>query len=92
MKEDISLAKIKLLDRIKRLGIKVNSSIIINLGDEKIEVLKGKKKLKLECELDLKLLRRILDRKSHWNNAEVGGHVAFKKEYRIKLTWMLIHV
>ena len=68
MKEDISLAKINLLDRIKRLGIKVNSSIIINLGDEKIEVLKGKK-LKLECELDLKLLRRILDRKSHWNNA-----------------------
>ena len=43
LKEDISLAKIKLLDRIKRLGIKVNSSIIINLGDEKIEVLKGKK-------------------------------------------------
>ena len=57
----------------------MNSSIFINLGKEKIEVLKGKRNLKLECELDLKLLRRILDRKSHWNNAEVGAHVAFKR-------------
>ena len=79
LKEDIDLAKRRLVDRIRKLGIKVNSSIFINLGKEKIEVLKGKKNLKLECELDLKLLRRILNRKSHWNNAEVGAHVAFKR-------------
>jgi len=79
LKEDINIAKERLVDRIKKLGIKVNSSIFINLGKEKIEVLKGKRNLKLECELDLKLLRRILDRKSHWNNAEVGAHVAFKR-------------
>ena len=35
--------------------------------------------IKLLNELDLKLLRRILDRKAHWNNAEVGSHINFKR-------------
>ena len=90
MKEDISLAKIKLLDRIKRLGIKVNSSIIINLGDEKIEVLKVKK-LKLECELDLKLLRRILIENLIGIMQKLVD-MSLSKEFRIKLIWTPIHV
>jgi len=32
---------------------------------------------KLECRMDERLLRRILDRKSHWNNAEIGAHINF---------------
>ena len=32
---------------------------------------------KLECRMDDRLLRRILDRKSHWNNAEIGAHINF---------------
>ena len=27
--------------------------------------------------MDSRLLRRILDRKSHWNNTEIGGHIIF---------------
>jgi len=29
----------------------------------------------LRCSLDLRLLRRILLRQSHWNNAEIGAHI-----------------
>ena len=29
----------------------------------------------LECELNKKLLKRILTKKSHWNNAEIGCHI-----------------
>lgn len=31
----------------------------------------------LECYLDPRLLRRILTKQSHWNNAEVGCHIDF---------------
>ena len=31
----------------------------------------------LSCSLDLALLGRILRRQSHWNNAEIGGHISF---------------
>ena len=34
---------------------------------------------RLACTLDLRLLRRILDRVSHWNNAEIGCHVQFNR-------------
>ena len=37
------------------------------------------KKKKLICEMDTRLLRRILDKKSHWNNAEIGAHINFKR-------------
>ena len=30
--------------------------------------------------MDLRLLRRILDRKAHWNNSEIGTHISFKRE------------
>ena len=30
--------------------------------------------------MDLRLLRRILDRKSHWNNAEIGCHINFVRK------------
>ena len=43
-------------------------------------MLKGKdKKRTLECKMDNRLLRRILDRKSHWNNAEIGTHISFRR-------------
>jgi hypothetical protein len=34
---------------------------------------------RVACSLDLRLLRRILDRVSHWNNAEIGCHVEFNR-------------
>jgi UDP-MurNAc hydroxylase len=34
----------------------------------------------LECSMDSRLLLRILQRKAHWNNAEIGCHIDFKRE------------
>lgn len=31
----------------------------------------------LECAMDVRLLHRILDRRAHWNNAEIGCHIDF---------------
>ena len=31
----------------------------------------------LVCKMDNRLLRRILNKKSHWNNAEIGAHINF---------------
>lgn len=33
----------------------------------------------LECAMDQRLLRRILTGRAHWNNAEVGCHVSFRR-------------
>ena len=33
--------------------------------------------------MDPKLIRRILDKKSHWNNAEIGAHINFFREPNI---------
>lgn len=37
----------------------------------------------LRIGLDLRLLTRILDRKAHWNNAEIGSHLSFYREPNI---------
>ena len=36
-----------------------------------------KKDRYLYCKMDNRLLRRILNKKSHWNNAEIGTHISF---------------
>ena len=33
----------------------------------------------LICEMNSRLLRRILDKKSHWNYAKIGAHISFKR-------------
>lgn len=33
----------------------------------------------LAVQLDAKLLKRMLERKAHWNNAEIGSHLRFKR-------------
>lgn len=34
----------------------------------------------LRCRMDSRLLRRILSRQAHWNNAEIGCHIDFYRE------------
>jgi UDP-MurNAc hydroxylase len=34
----------------------------------------------LRCELDLRLLTQILERKAHWNSAEIGCHINFYRQ------------
>ena len=50
------------------------------LENEKIKVIEGlDKNRELVCQMDNRLLRRILDKKSHWNNSEIGAHISFNR-------------
>ncbi len=78
--DDLKIASVKMSERIKRFEVSLNSNVFININSKNIQVLQGKdENSKLYCELDLRLLRRILDKKSHWNDAEVGTHISFKR-------------
>lgn len=82
LKKDIGIATDKLLERSKKYGIDFESNLLIEIDGKKITVLNGKdKKRELICKMDNRLLRRILDRKSHWNNAEIGTHITFKRSF-----------
>ena len=63
--------------RKKQYNLIAKSRIILKSGKEIFIVNEGNKDydVKLECELNKKLLKRILTRKSHWNNAEIGCHI-----------------
>ena len=51
-------------ERLKRFNTELNTNVFIQIKDKTIHIIKGKdKNSKLICELDNKLLRRILDKK-----------------------------
>tara|TARA_B110000027_G_scaffold87076_1_gene92353 strand:+ start:88 stop:1338 length:1251 start_codon:yes stop_codon:yes gene_type:complete len=78
LKKDIELSKEMLLERLKKYNLNIKTSIFIDLNGEKIKIIDGKEKdSKMICSMDNKLLRRILDKKAHWNNAEIGTHISF---------------
>ncbi len=77
---DVKIASKKMIERSKRFNIDLQSNVFIEIENQKIQVIKGKdKERKLYCQLDNRLLRRILDKKAHWNNAEIGTHINFKR-------------
>ena len=81
LRKDIFKAKKKFQDNIKKFRINIESNVYIKLKNENIKIYKGSnKKRKIFCEMDHKLIRRILDKKSHWNNAEIGAHINFYRE------------
>ena len=80
LQEDIKLASIKMSESYKKFNINIDSNVFIKINEENIKIINGKDiNKKLYCEMDLKLLRRILDKKAHWNNAEIGAHIQFKR-------------
>lgn len=80
LKKDIEKSKINLNNKIKKLNIKIKSNIFLELNKKKIKIVNGKNNDKIICRLDNKLLRRILDKKAHWNNAEIGAHISFNRQ------------
>ena len=77
---DLEIAKIRHLERLEKYKVNIKSNVFIKIDNKKYQILKGKNKnYTLICEMDERLLRRILDRKSHWNNAEIGAHINFKR-------------
>ncbi len=77
---DVKIASEKLLERVNKFNIKLKSNVYIKIGDENIKIIKGQdQNRELYCELDLKLLNRIIHKKAHWNNAEIGTHISFRR-------------
>ena len=68
-------------ERTEKFNIKLKTNVFLEFNDKKIKILDGNEKNRnLLCSLDNRLLRRILDKKSHWNNAEIGTHIAFRRD------------
>ena len=78
LQNDLELAKNNLNNKISKFNVDIKSNVIIKINDREHKVIEGKDSDRyLYCDMDLRLLRRILDRKSHWNNAEIGCHINF---------------
>ena len=80
MQKDINIASMKMQERCGRIKLKPDMNVNIKLEDDIIEICNSEEsKGNLSCSMDNRLLRRILDRKSHWNNAEIGCHIEFNR-------------
>lgn len=78
LRDDLIQAAERMLQRASRVGIEPDMDIILDLNGEPICLCRATdSKGSLHCSLDNRLLRRILDRKAHWNNAEIGCHIEF---------------
>ncbi len=79
--KDIQIAIDSMRERMGRLNIVLETAIFLDIDGKYIQIYphnsSQKTSQKLTCKLDIRLLRRILDRKSHWNNAEIGCHIDF---------------
>ena len=80
LKDEINLASNKFIDKVKKFNIELKSNVYLKIENENIQIVKGNENSgHLYCDLDLRLLKRILHKKAHWNNAEIGTHINFKR-------------
>ena len=80
LKDNIKLTIPRFIDRVKRFNIELNSNVYLKIKNENVQIVKGKDTDRhLYFDLDLRLLNRILHKKAHWNNAEIGTHITFKR-------------
>lgn len=86
--QDVESASAAMAERMNRFGIESDFSVQIVLEGGAYQIYPhfaapdtpdGRAPKVLTCELDARLLRRILDRKAHWNNAEIGAHISFRR-------------
>ena len=89
---DLEIASSRMISRGEQFGISVQSTVVIDVDGYTVAInpqfnssstagLNAKQVL--SCSLNPKLLRRILDRKAHWNNAEIGCHIDFYRSPNI---------
>ena len=83
---DLQTASDRMRQRMSRAGINSDCTVTIDVDGQPTQIhptFSVETDLtatpRLACTLDLHLLRRILDRVSHWNNAEIGCHVQFNR-------------
>ena len=80
LKNELNLAATKFVERIKKFNIELKTNVYLKVQNEDIKIIKGKENDRhLYCDLDLRLLSRIIHKKAHWNNAEIGTHINFKR-------------
>ena len=78
--QDLLLSSSKMKERLNRIKLIPDMDVFIKVEDKSVNVISAKDpKGKIESCLDLRLLKRILDRKSHWNNAEIGCHIELNR-------------
>ena len=83
---DLETASDRMRQRMTRAGITSDRTVTIDVDGSSIQIhptFSTNTDLdatpRLACSLDPRLLRRILDRVSHWNNAEIGCHLEFNR-------------
>jgi len=77
---EIKIASEKFIERVKKFNIQLKSNVFIKIDDQNIQIIKGQDlDRNLYCDMDQRLLSRILNRKAHWNNAEIGTHINFRR-------------
>ena len=83
---DLETASDRMRQRMARAGITSDRTVTIDVDGSAIQIhptFSTNTDLnatpRLACSLDPRLLRRILDRVSHWNNAEIGCHLEFNR-------------
>jgi len=80
---DIDDARVAMMARLEKIGLQPNMTVSLLIGNDEVNILTPpsatESKGNLSCRMDLRLLRRILDRSSHWNNAEIGCHIEFNR-------------
>lgn len=83
--QDIRSASRGMCERMLRYGIRPRARVLLELKGKRYQIYpaysdapEGQVELgELICSMDERLLRRILDRRAHWNNAEIGAHISF---------------
>jgi len=80
LKNDVNLASTKFIEKVKKFNIELKSNVYLKIENENVQIVKGKETNRhLYCDLDLRLLNRILYKKAHWDNAQIGTHINFKR-------------
>ena len=80
LEEDIGAAVLAMSERLERIKLVPDMRVFLEVFEKEIPIIEVSENLSkgtLKCKMDPRLLRRILDRTSHWNNAEIGCHIEF---------------
>jgi UDP-MurNAc hydroxylase len=83
LENDISTAVLAMSERLERIKLVPDMNVFLEVYEREIpiiKVLERQSKGILKCRMDPRLLRRILDRSSHWNIAEIGCHIDFDRQ------------
>ena len=80
--KDIDDARVAMMARLEKIRLQPDMTVSLLIGNDEVNILTPSataSKGNLSCRMDLRLLLRILDRSSHWNNAEIGCHIEFNR-------------